>query len=120
VDRCRSRVGGEWDTEVCYCVCMYVFCVGKVSKYEVCRSCGGKLPLSVISRSSKDGYVHRGKDGWENRDTVGRKEKFRVGRAETLWDERRNFRVGRPKTLWDEMTILELGEQRHCGTKGGV
>jgi hypothetical protein len=68
------------------------------------ESCGGKLPLSVISRSSRDGYVHiqTGKDGWESRDTVGQKE-FRVERAETLWDKRRS---------------LELGEQRHCGTKG--
>jgi hypothetical protein len=62
---------------------MYVFCVGKVSKYEVCRSCGGKLPPSVISRSSRDGYVHR--------------ERM-VGRTETLWDKRR---------------CLGLGEQRY-------
>ncbi len=36
---------------------------------------------------------------------MGQKEMFRVGRAEKLWDERRS---------------LELGERRHCGTKGDV
>ncbi len=30
------------------------------------------------------------------------------------------FRVGRAETLWDERRCLELGERRHCGTKGEV
>ncbi len=51
---------------------------------------------------------------------MGQKEKFKSWESRDIRDKRRSLRVGRAETLWDERRTSELGEQRHCGTKGEV